>query len=784
MGKSALTWKWFNDISSQEMPDLAGRLWWSFYESDAYFENFLNRALCYVGELDEAEVREMPWQDREALLLQHLNDNSYLLVLDGIERILVAYDRLDASSLADDEYDKQCANYVAGVAGLPASAAQSFTGQHRLRQTTDPRAGHFLRKLAQVRQSRILISTRLYPLALQLSNRKPCPGCAAHFLRGLGDDDAVALWRALDNSGSRQELVTLFNSFDNHPLLVQALAGEIARDKKTPGDFTSWRKNNPTFDPASLPATQVKSHILQHALAGVDEGLRETLTSIVALRTPATYDTLEALLVGDNKAFKQRQALNQALSELEDRGLIGWDREANRYDAHPIVRDVVWQVASGDARNTIHAAIDAHFEPMAVPEWKQVESLADLTPAIERYHTLVERGRLDDALDLFYDRLNHATLYRLAAHRERIAMLERLFLNGTDRQPALESEFNQAWTLNALSASYLYSGRLGQSLVLQRQAGASLERIGDQDNFIYGALNRATIQREAGILRDAEGAFWQAFIDNREQDDAFLEGVILLEFGRVAATAGDHDSARLALTRSGMILEQQGQRQPEGGVNAYLAELSLWQGDIATAGRWADRAWHLANVERAERDFIHAALLQGRVALERGDQEQAEERLHHALARTRAVNVVDLELPALIAIAELELARGNPNAARERLDEIWEPAEEGPYPLYQADAYNVLADICLAEDDKPGAIDAATKAYRAAWCDGPPWAYHWGLEKAKAHLQALGAPEPDMPPFDESKFDPLPEVEINPKDEYWVDPNAPLEALLDLEDGK
>jgi len=30
---------------------------------------------------------------------------------------------------------------------------------------------------------------------------------------------------------------------------------------------------------------------------------------------------------------------------------------------------------------------------------------------------------------------------------------------------------------------------------------------------------------------------------------------------------------------------------------------------------------------------------------------------------------------------------------------------------------------------------------------------------------------PDMPPFDESKFEPMPEVEINPKDEYWVDPD-------------
>ncbi|MGI9433246.1 MAG: hypothetical protein ACR2Q4_00175, partial [Geminicoccaceae bacterium] len=63
----------------------------------------------------------------------------------------------------------------------------------------------------------------------------------------------------------------------------------------------------------------------------------------------------------------------------------------------------------------------------------------------------------------------------------------------------------------------------------------------------------------------------------------------------------------------------------------------------------------------------------------------------------------------------------------------------------------------------------------------PPWAYHWGLEKAKAHLQVLGAPEPDMPPFDESKHENLPEVEINPKDEHWVDPSVPLATLLDLD---
>ena len=33
MGKSALTWKWFNQIAPNEMKPLAGRLWWSFYEA-------------------------------------------------------------------------------------------------------------------------------------------------------------------------------------------------------------------------------------------------------------------------------------------------------------------------------------------------------------------------------------------------------------------------------------------------------------------------------------------------------------------------------------------------------------------------------------------------------------------------------------------------------------------------------------------------------------------------------------------------------------------------------
>ena len=141
LGKSALTWKWFNDIAPQEMNPLAGRMWWSFYESDATFENFVTRALSYVTGRKLNEVQQIPAPERETQLLAALDRERFLIVLDGLERILVAYARMDAAHLSDDDYDRQTANFVANAYGLPASAAQSFTGEHRLRKTADPRAG-------------------------------------------------------------------------------------------------------------------------------------------------------------------------------------------------------------------------------------------------------------------------------------------------------------------------------------------------------------------------------------------------------------------------------------------------------------------------------------------------------------------------------------------------------------------------------------------------------------------------------------------------------------------
>ncbi|MFL5586450.1 MAG: DUF4062 domain-containing protein [Ktedonobacteraceae bacterium] len=762
LGKSALTWKWFNDIAPHEMQPLAGRIWWSFYESDASFENFVIRALAYMSRRAKEEIQKIPPPDREDQLLAILDREPFLLVLDGLERILIAYARMDAARLADDDLDQRTANVVAGARGLPESAAQSFTGQHRMRKTADLRAGSFLRKLAGVQPARILVSTRLYPADLQTNVGGQRFGCAAVFLHGLFDDDALNLWRTFGVSGSRETLLPLLHTFDNHPLLIQALAGEVAHDRRTPRDFDRWRQAHRDFNPFSLPLVQVKSHVLEFALRGLDETARKVLHTIAAFRMPATYDTLVALLVGKRKPFPNENTLVTVLAELEDRGLLGWDRRANRYDLHPIVRGVTWSGLGNQAKQGIYQTLNTHFASLSMidkDKWQEVNSLEDLMGAIELYNTLIGLGRYDAAVDLYYSRLENALLYRLGAFRQSAELLEMLFTDGLDQVPHLSTPRNQSYALNELALSLI--DRPGRAAMLQRRSIDIDEKESDQKNVCIGLENLSEIMRFSGALYESEAAARQALLIVRHQSFQDEEVYSLYFLRATLAVRGKNSDSEKALNLSLALAPSSGVYQAYD----YQAMHALWFGEYSDAHTLANHAMDYCQRLRYEEGMIRSARLQGEAALGLGDLSTADERLHHVLARVRMVNLVEEELPALVGLAELRRRQGDLKAVRELLEDVWEPAGRGPFRLYYADVCNVLAQIERDVGNHEAAVKAATEAYRLAWCDGPPFAYHWGLQKAKAHLAALGVPEPTLPPFDESKFEPMPEVEIEPTDE-------------------
>jgi len=433
----------------------------------------------------------------------------------------------------------------------------------------------------------------------------------------------------------------------------------------------------------------------------------------------------------------------------------------------------VWGGLGDDARRGVYINLYAHFEAMPkLDDYVNVNSLEDLTPAIELYSTLIGLGRYDDACDLFYERLQDATLYRLSASRTQIELLECLFPDGLEQLPRLNKQDDQAYTSTTLALGYQLSGQPGRASALFRRHNAiRLERKDDR-NLSVGLRNLSNTLRLSGGLYESESAARRALILSREQNDLFFEAICLRWLGLTQAARALANKPESALQRALRLFTAQSNSQ-SGGVSASsLAQSALWLGEFANARSLANVAWNLAGVHTFERDVIRAARVQGEAALGLNDFATADERLHHALTRARSVNLVEEELPTLVALAELRRRQKDANAARELLDDVWQPAERGPYPLFHADACNVLAQIERDEGNASAAIEAATKAYRLAWCDGPPFAYHWGLEKAKQHLKELGAPEPEMPPFDQSKFEPMPEVEIDPHDEFHADAEA------------
>ena len=243
-------------------------------------------------------------------------------------------------------------------------------------------------------------------------------------------------------------------------MLVQALASEVANYRKAPGDFAQWRADHPQFDPdltAACPIPHAHSRI---CLEGLSAKVREVLawsgrlSHAGELRQPGSI----AGRGGTRLAIRLKD-LDRALTELEDRGLIGWDREANRYDAHPIVRGVVWQLTDAkDRRASMPSSkpISSRWQCLMPTKLKRSPISPRRSSATTPWWAW---GGMTMLTTCSTHRLERATLFRLAAYRERNAWLERLVPDGVDGLPVLTDERDQAHALNALAQGYLFSGQ-------------------------------------------------------------------------------------------------------------------------------------------------------------------------------------------------------------------------------------------------------------------------------------------------------------------------------------
>ena len=313
---------------------LAGRLWWSFYESSASMTRFLQELLAYTSGQSMPQIRRVNRTQLADEALAALRRHPYLVVLDGFERLLVAYHRFDPSKLRDEE-----------------------VGPDK-RSLIDPQADDVVRRLADAGPSKILISTRLMPTALQGRFGQHMPGVQHLRLPGLTDADTRALLARLGVRGSEPAIAGFFGPLGNHPMLAGIVAGLVRDYRPEPGGFDQWL-TDPTSGGAlhlsALDLTQRRTHILAAALDGLQPEARRLLGWLSALAGSVSWPTLEAInpfrpeppspIESDLVAWRSSEPvmrataqLDTALKDLEERGLLWWDRSSNSYDLHPIIR--------------------------------------------------------------------------------------------------------------------------------------------------------------------------------------------------------------------------------------------------------------------------------------------------------------------------------------------------------------------------------------------------------------------------------------------------------------
>jgi len=742
VGKSALAWEWVQRKAKETQHDFGGMIWWSFYENNSELEHFIHHALVYVNkdrgfDIDEVKTR----LEREQILLKELQEKCYLLVLDGIERILMAYHRLDTSHFDEDKIDFD----------------------KHLRSCVDANDDEFLKKLVGHTRSKILISTRLTPQSLLGHTRELVRGVQRINLRGLTADDALVLMRQLGVQGDSGNLKNFMAQFDNHSLMLGVLAGRIMNYPPAPGNFDQWYMGEGRrLKLTEYNLQQRRHHILKYAFDGLTLEQSNLLSQISTFRYPVDYDTLSELnpyLIGSSntESLKEQSVdakgkLHIGLIELEERGLLLWDRKFNRYDLHPIVRSYAFDQMEESDRNITLERMRNHFATLPPENIHNVQKLSDLKRSLELYEVLIRSTRWDDAIEIYDQRLKYALQYKLAAYDKIIELLTPFFGSGFDELPRLSTWRGQNICMTDVATAFYYLGQLEQSQrlrVMKIKLALSHKKANSLGVALrtYSSAIRLEENKLAVPIKICELALRVGQV-SKDKDGMAMTSFYLLNFYR---DIGWWKQAEEAYHNFQQFIEVRSEVSKwRTAVERSYAELALYQGQDASD--IIERAWKLSQQNGTQNSVEVREIyrLRGEAALQRGQYNIAADFFQDTitLARRSGLSVAGLMGRLAYARVRQELY----NEAKLIIQEALEQQTKGH--IY--DLYSSAAEVYFYLGEPEAAREYAMKSYLVAWADGVPYSWWWQLERAKRVLEALRVDYPDLPQFNSSKIEKAP----------------------------
>ncbi|MBE2270497.1 MAG: DUF4062 domain-containing protein, partial [Anaerolinea sp.] len=686
MGKSALTWEWVQRLL-RDGHDYKGIFWYSFYEGGALMHSFLRHAVAYMTKQDPDELKKESHDDLADILLRELNAGRWLLVLDGVERLLVAYHRIDAAQVRDDEV------------------------QRDLRDCTSRKDNRLLQKLAGVKQSKLLISTRLMPRALEDAGM-PIKGVRRRLLRGLLPPDALDLMRDRGVAWDDEpELKHFMQQIGYHGLLLKVIAGRIKthRNPKVRGHFDTWYAfEGKALNLYALTDQHRRTHVLAYAFEGLTDDKKLLLSQIAAFSDPVDYETVALFNGYDNPSD-----FDAALTELEDRGLLQWDRDADTYDLHPVVRGYCFNQLQ-DRVGTFGRIAD-YFNDRPKEAYEEAESLDDLRVSLMVYRALVGAGRLEAAAKFYRGSFADALFFQLNAYTTIIELLTPLFPNGDlDSLPTVEDFTSKSFVLTYFTLAYENTGALHTALrllapTIQLDLETANSKYLASDLINYGSclqeLNRlADNDRVCNLVRQLadvdENDYWKKGAECSVLQSATLRGD-WHETAEAEARLGEaYDHAFFHLWRARGRFFRGENARPLLEFGMKNARYRNW----LTAQKWL-------------------LALRAEVELADGNLDAADDSLDQALAIARRSNAKE-QAPYTALLAEIRLAQGDLQAAKDMIEEAFAMTM---IEFDKAAIYNSAAIVYHAAGDFDRAKDYVLQAYKVAWADGEPYSQWYEL---------------------------------------------------------
>ena len=721
MGKSALAWVWLRrDVLGVNVPGVRdsgavlppdrrpqGILWWSFYEQDAQFDAFLDRALLYTdGAPPESGTSST---DKVRRLVHILEQGSFLFVLDGFERELRAYGGLGAAYAADD-----------------------VSQDSRLRSCSNPVASRFLEFLIGFSpSSRVLITTRLLPEELAGS-----PACKLEQLEALTPEDAVEFMRSQKITGTRQDIEGACEHYGFHPLALRLLAGVLVKDPKSPCDI----RRAPAYA-AGISLVQKKNHILGLAYQRAGSSARQLLNLISAFRFAVPYKAIEVVYEPRRRPLRfwnpvatpeeKERELASDLRELSDRGLLFFDHERRLYDLHPIVRNYAFNQL-GDNRRAVARKLVDYFK--AVPEPVRIDKLEQLTPTIGCFYHLVQAEEFAEAFYLFADRLQEPLLQRFCAVRLYTELLEELLPDEADNAARLATLFNKELALKWRAQCFYLSGKPRRAVQMYETAVRLLaDRQPDEERSLLH-INIALATLQLGEFGNTEQHLKTALEVSQAAGNPPCEHFARDLLARLAVYDGRYEAAKDELSR----MDKDSTESFERILTRTLA--ARFQGETAGALESARRAVTAAEARGDRMAGIRGRSLLATCLLDTAESTpnhkgallaEASRLLSETLPKCRELNFIDMEADLLISTARLHLANRDVTEASRFAEQAMDIASQSEYLLKSAEICLLRAAVAKSLGAPAQVREWTQRARDLALQPGPRHQYQWVLAEAE-----------------------------------------------------